>query len=128
MTQSITFITTLISSSGTRFPRAVREPPRRFAPVGSPLDSHFPQESRAFRSNQLECFLKKSAAKFAGLKKYATHLPNYWLAEIPQTLALMRLGRQSAERERISENQLQLEIKKLCPPKWRVKLRLFSWF
>jgi hypothetical protein len=73
-------------------------------------------------------FLKKSAAKFAGLKKSATHLPNYWLAEIPQTLALMRLGRQSAERERISENQLQLEIKKLCPPKWRVKLRLFSWF
>ncbi|WP_214788622.1 hypothetical protein [Bacillus sp. ISL-4] len=38
-----------------------------------------------------------------GLKKFATLLPNYWLAETPQALALMRLGRQSAERERISE-------------------------
>ncbi|MGW8428251.1 hypothetical protein ACWGJQ_22645 [Peribacillus simplex] len=38
-----------------------------------------------------------------GLKKYATLLPNNWLAEPPQALALMRLGRQSAERERISE-------------------------
>ncbi|MGE8020506.1 hypothetical protein ACQKOM_16555 [Peribacillus frigoritolerans] len=37
-----------------------------------------------------------------GLKKFATLLPN-WLAETPQALALMRLGRQSAERERISE-------------------------
>ncbi|MGG0409374.1 hypothetical protein [Peribacillus simplex] len=37
------------------------------------------------------------------LKKYATLLPKNWLAETPQTLALMRLGRQSAERERISE-------------------------
>ncbi|MCR8867932.1 hypothetical protein, partial [Peribacillus frigoritolerans] len=38
-----------------------------------------------------------------GWKKFATLLPNYWLAEIPQTLTLLRLGRQSAERERISE-------------------------
>ncbi|WHY57592.1 hypothetical protein [Peribacillus simplex] len=38
-----------------------------------------------------------------GLKKFATLPPNYWLAETPQELALMRLGRQSAERERISE-------------------------
>ncbi|MFF2497387.1 hypothetical protein [Peribacillus sp. NPDC058075] len=37
------------------------------------------------------------------MKKFATLLPNYWLAETPQPLALMRLGRQSAERERISE-------------------------
>ncbi|MFJ7511479.1 hypothetical protein ACIQW7_18670 [Peribacillus simplex] len=37
------------------------------------------------------------------LKKFATLLPNNWLAETPQTLALMRLGRQSAVRERISE-------------------------
>jgi hypothetical protein len=51
--QSITYITTLISTSGTRFPRAVREPPRRLVPVGSPLDLLFPQESRTFRSNQL---------------------------------------------------------------------------
>ncbi|MGG0789658.1 hypothetical protein ABE132_13350 [Peribacillus simplex] len=40
---------------------------------------------------------------FIGLKKFTTLLPNNWLAETPQTLALMRLGRQSAERERISE-------------------------
>ncbi|MCY8937073.1 hypothetical protein [Peribacillus frigoritolerans] len=35
-------------------------------------------------------------------KGFATLLPNYWLAETSQALALMRLGRQSAERERIS--------------------------
>ncbi|MFY0782640.1 hypothetical protein AB1K18_20510 [Peribacillus simplex] len=39
-----------------------------------------------------------------GLKKFATLLPNNWLAKTAQTFALMRLGRQSAERERISEN------------------------
>ncbi|WP_411739559.1 hypothetical protein [Peribacillus sp. S4] len=38
-----------------------------------------------------------------GLKIFATLLPNNWLAETPQALAWMRLGRQSAERERISE-------------------------
>ncbi len=32
-------------------------------------------------------------------KGFATLLPNYWLAETPQALALMRLGRQSAERD-----------------------------
>ncbi|MDQ7861553.1 hypothetical protein RCO48_12900 [Peribacillus frigoritolerans] len=37
------------------------------------------------------------------MKKFATLLPNNWLAETPQTLASRRLGRQSAERERISE-------------------------
>ncbi|MFJ7931395.1 hypothetical protein [Peribacillus sp. NPDC096448] len=31
------------------------EPPRRFAPLVSPLDTLFPQESRTFRSNQF-CF------------------------------------------------------------------------
>ncbi|WP_192824968.1 hypothetical protein [Peribacillus frigoritolerans] len=35
-------------------------------------------------------------------KKFATLLPNNWLAETPQALAPRRLGRQSAERERIS--------------------------
>ncbi|WP_347940731.1 hypothetical protein AAEY33_25385 [Peribacillus simplex] len=35
---------------------------------------------------------------YIGLKKFATLLPNNWLAETPQALALMRLGRQSAER------------------------------
>jgi hypothetical protein len=51
---------TLISTPGTRFPRAVREPPRRFAPAGSPLAKLFPQESRTFRSNQLELLKFKS--------------------------------------------------------------------
>ncbi|MBT2718543.1 hypothetical protein [Bacillus sp. ISL-57] len=37
------------------------------------------------------------------LKKLATLLPNNWLAETPEALAPRRLGRQSAERERISE-------------------------
>ncbi|MEC0272257.1 hypothetical protein [Peribacillus frigoritolerans] len=37
-----------------------------------------------------------------GWKRIATLQPKYWLAETPQALALMRLGRQSAERERIS--------------------------
>ncbi|MDP9739217.1 UNVERIFIED_ORG: hypothetical protein QFZ59_001047 [Bacillus sp. B2I3] len=32
-------------------------------------------------------------------KRFATLLPNYWLAGTPQALALMRLGRQSAERD-----------------------------
>ncbi|MFS0811048.1 hypothetical protein [Peribacillus phoenicis] len=36
------------------------------------------------------------------MKKFATLLPNNWLAETPQPLAVRRLGRQSAERERIS--------------------------
>ncbi|MCM3674978.1 hypothetical protein M3699_14050 [Peribacillus simplex] len=37
------------------------------------------------------------------MKKFATLLPNNWLVKTPQPLALMRFGRQSAERERISE-------------------------
>ncbi|WP_230134992.1 hypothetical protein [Peribacillus frigoritolerans] len=37
-----------------------------------------------------------------GWKKFATLLPNNWLAETPQAFASRRLGRQSAERERIS--------------------------
>ncbi|TVX76693.1 hypothetical protein FQP34_24380 [Peribacillus simplex] len=41
------------------------------------------------------------------LKKFATPLPNSWLAETPQALAPRRLGRQSAERERISEIKLE---------------------
>ncbi|CAN7309626.1 hypothetical protein LJR015_002951 [Peribacillus frigoritolerans] len=40
---------------------------------------------------------------YIGLKKFATLLPNNWLAETPQALAPRRLGRRSAERERISE-------------------------
>ncbi|MGE8020486.1 hypothetical protein ACQKOM_16455 [Peribacillus frigoritolerans] len=37
-----------------------------------------------------------------GWKKFATLLPNNWLAETPETFTSRRLGRQSAERERIS--------------------------
>ncbi|KOR78457.1 hypothetical protein AM232_08305 [Bacillus sp. FJAT-21352] len=37
-----------------------------------------------------------------GWKKIATLLPKYWLAETPQALVPRRLGRQSAEKERIS--------------------------
>ncbi|MDP9739651.1 UNVERIFIED_ORG: hypothetical protein QFZ59_001481 [Bacillus sp. B2I3] len=48
-----------------------------------------------------------------GWKKYATLLPNNWLAETPQTLALMRLGSQSAERERVSEINWNFLKKKL---------------
>ncbi|WHX61421.1 hypothetical protein [Peribacillus frigoritolerans] len=50
-----------------------------------------------------------------GWRKYATLLPNNWLAETPQTLASRRLGRQSAERERISEINSNLPISQfLC--------------
>ncbi|MGG0411695.1 hypothetical protein [Peribacillus simplex] len=37
------------------------------------------------------------------MKKFKALRPNNWLAETPQKLALMRLGRQSAERGWISE-------------------------
>ncbi|MFE4703630.1 hypothetical protein, partial [Peribacillus simplex] len=47
-----------------------------------------------------------------GLKKFATLLPNNWLAETPRTLASRRLGRQSAERERISEINCNVFIEK----------------
>ncbi|MEY8755347.1 hypothetical protein AB9M93_12810 [Peribacillus frigoritolerans] len=51
-----------------------------------------------------------------GWKKYATLLPKNWLAETPQTLASRRLGRQSAERERISEINSNLPTSKLTIP------------
>ncbi|USK64447.1 hypothetical protein [Peribacillus frigoritolerans] len=47
------------------------------------------------------------------MKKFATLLPDYWLAETPQALILMRLCRQSAERERISEIKSLLYSQKL---------------
>jgi hypothetical protein len=47
------------------------------------------------------------------LKKFATLLPNNWLAENPQALAPRRLGGQSAERERISEIDWMFLNKKL---------------
>jgi hypothetical protein len=69
-------------------------------------------------------FFKKTGSKLSlyvfllfneyviGLKKLATLLPNYWLAKTPQTLASRRLGRQSAERERISEINWNVFFKK----------------
>ncbi|WP_347939999.1 hypothetical protein AAEY33_19365 [Peribacillus simplex] len=48
------------------------------------------------------------------MKKFATLLPNYWLAETPQTLTARRLGRQSAERERISEINWNFLKQKNC--------------
>ncbi|WP_336865162.1 hypothetical protein [Peribacillus frigoritolerans] len=49
-----------------------------------------------------------------GLKKFATLLPKSWLAKTRQALEPRRLGRQSAERERISEIDWNtFEIKKL---------------
>ncbi|MFE5040165.1 hypothetical protein, partial [Peribacillus simplex] len=57
--------------------------------------------SRAKNKNRLSlCFF---TVTLIGWKKYATLLPKYCLAETPETLAVRRLGRQSAERERISE-------------------------
>ncbi|MFS0814274.1 hypothetical protein [Peribacillus phoenicis] len=46
------------------------------------------------------------------MKKFAILLPNNWLAETPQAHALMRLGRQSAERERISEINWNILLEK----------------
>ena len=51
---------------------------------------------------------------YIGLKKFATLLPNNWLAETPQALAPRRLGRLSAEREQISEIVTFL-MKRLLP-------------
>ncbi|WHY13524.1 hypothetical protein QNH16_22635 [Peribacillus frigoritolerans] len=48
-----------------------------------------------------------------GWKKYATLQPKYCLAETPQALTPRRLGRQSAERERISEISWNVFSKKL---------------
>jgi len=48
-----------------------------------------------------------------GWKRCATLLPKNWLAETPQAHALMRLGRQAAERERISEINWNVFLKKL---------------
>ncbi|MBX9954643.1 hypothetical protein H7T43_06925 [Peribacillus simplex] len=133
----------MISTPGTRFPRAVREPPRR-SPAGSPLATLFPQESRALRSNHWNFFLRNIVGSggpstfrqkefrialapnqnfkrkldypsvlLKGWRRCATLLPNNWLAKTPQAHALMRLGRQSAERERISEINWNVLLKKL---------------
>ncbi|QOS90842.1 hypothetical protein [Peribacillus sp. JNUCC41] len=54
-------------------------------------------------ANKVLRFLSFFTVILIGLKKFATLLPNNWLAKTPQPLAVRRLGRQSAERERISE-------------------------
>ncbi|WHY55721.1 hypothetical protein [Peribacillus simplex] len=54
-------------------------------------------------SNKVLRYLSFFTVILIGLKKFATLLPNYWLAKTPQPLALVRLGIQSAERERIPE-------------------------
>ncbi|CAN7657521.1 hypothetical protein LJR015_002699 [Peribacillus frigoritolerans] len=52
-----------------------------------------------------------------GPKKFATLLPNNRLAETPQALVPRRLGRQSAERKRVSEsswNVFETQLPSLC--------------
>ncbi|MEC0276393.1 MULTISPECIES: hypothetical protein [Peribacillus] len=44
--------------------------------------------------------------------KFATLLPNNWLAETPQALVPRRLGRQSGERERISGINWNVTLRK----------------
>ncbi|WP_343929627.1 hypothetical protein [Peribacillus frigoritolerans] len=56
------------------------------------------------------------------MKKFATLLPNIWLAKTPQPLAVRRLGRQSAERERISEIKLERLFHK------KLQRTSFIWF
>jgi hypothetical protein len=62
-----------------------------------------------------------------GWKKFATLLPNNWLAETPQTLALMRLGRQCRKGSGFLKSTA-LEIKKLCPPSMELETQANFWF
>ncbi len=73
-------------------------------PCKDSLRRPFPQESNTFRSSlvSIQTMFKTSLSfMFFIWRKFATLLPNNWLAETLQALALMRLGRLSAERERI---------------------------
>ncbi|TDL85873.1 hypothetical protein E2R55_22980 [Vibrio vulnificus] len=60
-----------------------------------------------------------------GWKKYATLLPKNWLAKTPQALVPRRLGRQSAERERISEINSNLSTEKLC--EYKISHSFYFW-
>ncbi|MFK4389187.1 hypothetical protein ABH916_001115 [Peribacillus frigoritolerans] len=60
-----------------------------------------------------------------GWKKFATLLPKNWLAGTPQTLASRRLGRQSAERERISEINFNINKEKADFMKNQLLLKSF---
>jgi hypothetical protein len=65
----------LISVEGTRrIPQGGMEPPRRYAPAGSPYNRYFPQESRTFHYNQ-RTVVKKSTPYFntTKKKKYLKH-------------------------------------------------------
>jgi hypothetical protein len=53
-----------------------------------------------------DCFMKS----LNGLKKFATLLQNNWLAETPQALALMRLGRQPAQLERFINKKTEDKV------------------
>jgi hypothetical protein len=63
-----------------------------------------PNQDFKIKLEYLSCFLLVHTDEtLTGLKRFATLLPKYWIAETPQALTLRRLGRQAAERERISE-------------------------
>ncbi|MBT2617565.1 MULTISPECIES: hypothetical protein [unclassified Bacillus (in: firmicutes)] len=67
-----------------------------------------------YLKNNNPAFYREEA--LIGWRKYAKLLPKNELAKTPQALALMRLGRQSAERERISENSSNLPTSLLTIP------------
>ncbi|MFC5363452.1 hypothetical protein [Peribacillus frigoritolerans] len=112
----------MISTTGTRFPRAGGS--LLGVACGVSLGHAFPAGVSYLPFQSTEMFFKiKTAGRYLfgtkfktslsfkffspviliGWKKIATLLPNYWLAETPQALAPRRLGRQSAEKEWISE-------------------------
>ncbi|PAL09463.1 hypothetical protein, partial [Peribacillus simplex] len=67
------------------------------------------------------------------MKKFGTLLPKNGLAENPQALTPRRLGRQSAERERISEFDWMFLNKKLqsnlnCPVNVRHQTNIYGVF
>ncbi|PAK40290.1 hypothetical protein, partial [Peribacillus simplex] len=62
--------------------------------------SHLPfQSTELDYSLMVNCFMKPTHRN----EEICDTLPKNWLAETPQALTSRRLGRQSAERERISE-------------------------
>ncbi|MCZ0873530.1 hypothetical protein [Peribacillus sp. AS_2] len=79
----------LISTPGIRFPRAVREPlGSRFSSNISPVSLGVPiglilNHDFKTRLDYSSCFF---TVILIGWKKFATLLPNYWLAETPQPL------------------------------------------
>jgi hypothetical protein len=78
----------LISATGVRFPRAVREPPRCFAPVESPFDSHSEQESHI--SAPINKVLKSNSEQshFIYKSKYVVLVPSSCSYTTSKALAL----------------------------------------